>query len=298
MPTLEWLTRDEDLKAAARVPYKLLEADASLSAGDPAAGNMLIQGDNLEALKSLLPYYAGQVKCIYIDPSGLAEVTGTSEQTCTPSIDTGCPTTNWVPGILVLAPDPFGPLLSSSLCNGNCGPGSQTGGVRDPCASTASEIVVCASHGGRMGPVSGPLLQNVNYSDSLVNTAYPGPSFCSNPRYGAKYGLFSSGRIVSDRGPTNSFGGDVALIARLNGIETQNVIDARRAAFVKSSPIPVYLGHGWWGYHNYDTGFSNYYNGGINARINEHTGDVRLDIDSGSLLPGGHISKYLETCHY
>jgi adenine-specific DNA-methyltransferase len=68
MPTLEWLTRDEDLKAAARVPYKLLEADASLSAGDPAAGNMLIQGDNLEALKSLLPYYAGQVKCIYIDP--------------------------------------------------------------------------------------------------------------------------------------------------------------------------------------------------------------------------------------
>ena len=29
---------------------------------------MLIQGDNLEALKALLPYYAGQVKCIYIDP--------------------------------------------------------------------------------------------------------------------------------------------------------------------------------------------------------------------------------------
>ena len=50
------------------MPYRLLEAELALSAGDPASGNMLIQGDNLEALKSLLPYYAGQVKCIYIDP--------------------------------------------------------------------------------------------------------------------------------------------------------------------------------------------------------------------------------------
>ncbi len=68
MPTLSWLTRDEDIKAASKVPYRLLEADRSLSAGMPDSGNMLIQGDNLEALKSLLPYYAGQVKCIYIDP--------------------------------------------------------------------------------------------------------------------------------------------------------------------------------------------------------------------------------------
>ena len=68
MPTLNWLTRDEDIKAANRVPYRLLEADHALAAGDAASGNMLIQGDNLEALKSLLPYYAGQVKCIYIDP--------------------------------------------------------------------------------------------------------------------------------------------------------------------------------------------------------------------------------------
>lgn len=68
MPTLDWLTREEDIKAAGRVPYRLLEAEPGLSAGDPAAGNMLIQGDNLEALKSLLPYYAQAVKCIYIDP--------------------------------------------------------------------------------------------------------------------------------------------------------------------------------------------------------------------------------------
>ena len=68
MPTLNWLTRDADIHAAARVPYRLLEEAPDLSTGDPDADNMLIQGDNLEALKALLPFYAGQVKCIYIDP--------------------------------------------------------------------------------------------------------------------------------------------------------------------------------------------------------------------------------------
>src|SRR3546814_19314399 len=68
MPTLHWLTRDDDLRTAQRVPYRLLEEVPDLSAGDAASGNMLIQGDNLEALKALLPFYAGRVKCIYIDP--------------------------------------------------------------------------------------------------------------------------------------------------------------------------------------------------------------------------------------
>lgn len=68
MPTLRWLTRDEDVRAAEKVPYRLLEEVPELGAGDRGAGNMLIQGDNLEALKALLPYYAGAVKCIYIDP--------------------------------------------------------------------------------------------------------------------------------------------------------------------------------------------------------------------------------------
>jgi adenine-specific DNA-methyltransferase len=68
MPTLEWLTRAEDMTAAGRVAYRLLEADTGLSHGPADSGNMLIQGDNLEALKSLLPYYRGAVKCIYIDP--------------------------------------------------------------------------------------------------------------------------------------------------------------------------------------------------------------------------------------
>lgn len=68
MPTLHWLTRDDDIRAAGAAPYRLLEEVPDLGYGDRDAGNMLIQGDNLEALKALLPFYAGQVKCIYIDP--------------------------------------------------------------------------------------------------------------------------------------------------------------------------------------------------------------------------------------
>jgi len=68
VPILNWLTREEDVRAAQDVPYRLLEEVPELSHGDAASGNMLIQGDNLEALKALLPFYAGQVKCIYIDP--------------------------------------------------------------------------------------------------------------------------------------------------------------------------------------------------------------------------------------
>ncbi len=68
MPTLHWLTREEDVGAAGRAPYRLLEEAPGLSAGEAEAENMLIQGDNLEALKALLPFYAGRVKCVYIDP--------------------------------------------------------------------------------------------------------------------------------------------------------------------------------------------------------------------------------------
>lgn len=68
MPLLHWLTREEDIHSAALAPYRLLEEAPDLSHGDRDTGNMLIQGDNLDALKALLPYYAGKVKCIYIDP--------------------------------------------------------------------------------------------------------------------------------------------------------------------------------------------------------------------------------------
>ena len=48
------------------MPYHLLKLESVH--GDPADANLLIQGDNLLALKALVPFYAGQVKCIYIDP--------------------------------------------------------------------------------------------------------------------------------------------------------------------------------------------------------------------------------------
>ena len=60
--------RGDGVRAAATVPYRLLEAVPELDGGDRDAANMLIQGDNLDALKALLPYYKGAVKCIYIDP--------------------------------------------------------------------------------------------------------------------------------------------------------------------------------------------------------------------------------------
>ena len=68
MPTLDWLNRKSAVTAAARVPCRILQNDPELGAGDPGAENLLIQGDNLDALKALLPFCAGRVKCIYIDP--------------------------------------------------------------------------------------------------------------------------------------------------------------------------------------------------------------------------------------
>lgn len=68
MPTLDWIGKKAVLNHHREVPYHLLKCDKELSVGDPGSGNLLVQGDNLLALKALLPYYAGQVKCIYIDP--------------------------------------------------------------------------------------------------------------------------------------------------------------------------------------------------------------------------------------
>jgi adenine-specific DNA-methyltransferase len=68
VPLLSWHNRAEDLTRAARTPYRLLEPVAGLSHGNTDSPNMLIEGDNLDALKALLPYYAGQVKSVFIDP--------------------------------------------------------------------------------------------------------------------------------------------------------------------------------------------------------------------------------------
>lgn len=67
MPILEWLNKNEAINAASKVPYRILKANKELSYGEKNE-NMIIKGDNLEALKALLPYYKGQIKCIYIDP--------------------------------------------------------------------------------------------------------------------------------------------------------------------------------------------------------------------------------------
>ena len=68
MPLLDWLNKQDAVRTVQKVPYHLLEAVPELGAGNTNTENMLIQGDNLQALKALLPLYAGKVKCIYIDP--------------------------------------------------------------------------------------------------------------------------------------------------------------------------------------------------------------------------------------
>lgn len=68
MPTLNWIGKEAVEKHHKEVPFRLLEPVEELSCGDADSGNLIVQGDNLDALKALLPRYAGKVKCIYIDP--------------------------------------------------------------------------------------------------------------------------------------------------------------------------------------------------------------------------------------
>ena len=68
MPTLNWIGKEAVVNHHLRVPFHLLKDVPDLACGDPGSGNLIVQGDNLVALKALLPYYAGQVKCINIDP--------------------------------------------------------------------------------------------------------------------------------------------------------------------------------------------------------------------------------------
>jgi len=68
MPTLNWIGKEAVVNHHLQVPFRLLKDVPDLSCGKPGDGNLIVEGDNLVALKALLPYYAGQVKCIYIDP--------------------------------------------------------------------------------------------------------------------------------------------------------------------------------------------------------------------------------------
>jgi adenine-specific DNA-methyltransferase len=68
LPTLNWIGKDAVVRHHRDVPFRLLEPVPELACGASDSGNLIVQGDNLHALKALLPRYAGQVKCIYIDP--------------------------------------------------------------------------------------------------------------------------------------------------------------------------------------------------------------------------------------
>lgn len=66
MPTLNWIGKDKVINHHLDVPYRVLEKQYTYNA--EGSENKIIHGDNLEALKSLLPEYEGRIKCIYIDP--------------------------------------------------------------------------------------------------------------------------------------------------------------------------------------------------------------------------------------
>lgn len=68
MPFLDWVNKNQAKGSAREVPYHLLNRETIYGDASAAADNLIIQGDNLLALKALVPFYAGRVKCIFIDP--------------------------------------------------------------------------------------------------------------------------------------------------------------------------------------------------------------------------------------
>lgn len=72
MPTLNWIGKNKVINYHNEVPYRMLERKYSYgnrkrTSENNGSENMIIHGDNLEALKSLLPKYEGKIKCIYIE---------------------------------------------------------------------------------------------------------------------------------------------------------------------------------------------------------------------------------------
>lgn len=68
MPFLQWVNDNEARRAAKAVPFRLLKEEAVYGDASQAKDNLLVKGDNLDALRALIPFYRGKVKCIYIDP--------------------------------------------------------------------------------------------------------------------------------------------------------------------------------------------------------------------------------------
>jgi len=67
MPTLNWIGKEAVANHDKEVPFRLLKKIQSASFGN-SSQNLIIHGDNLEALKAIMPFYANKIKCIYIDP--------------------------------------------------------------------------------------------------------------------------------------------------------------------------------------------------------------------------------------
>lgn len=72
MPTLNWIGKEKVINHHLDVPYRTLQKQYTYNAINQddnfESNNKIIHGDNLEALKSLLPEYEGRIDCIYIDP--------------------------------------------------------------------------------------------------------------------------------------------------------------------------------------------------------------------------------------
>jgi len=65
LPILNWIGKQDVIDHERKIPFRLLENGArKLTSSE----NLLLEGDNLEALKALLPYYQNKIKCVYIDP--------------------------------------------------------------------------------------------------------------------------------------------------------------------------------------------------------------------------------------
>lgn len=74
MPTLNWIGKDKVINHHLEVSFRVLEhkygfrSDNADDRSETHSGNKIIHGDNLEALKSLMPEYEGKIDCVYIDP--------------------------------------------------------------------------------------------------------------------------------------------------------------------------------------------------------------------------------------
>ena len=64
MPTLNWIGKEAVIRYHKKVPFRLLEVEPALGCGQTDSGNLIVQGDNLDALKALLPRYAGDRKSV------------------------------------------------------------------------------------------------------------------------------------------------------------------------------------------------------------------------------------------